>query len=89
MPARGSDSIQRQVSTPEGHGTISVFLASKTDQIVLIPPPRRDGPPEAIQDEGVEYYGYGVWPNQESLEKASFSLMATAEMAVAHFVSQI
>lgn len=48
---------------------------------------RRPPPPAAIQDPGIEYYGYGIWPNEESLEKASFSLMATAEMAVKHFVS--
>jgi len=49
---------------------------------------RREGPPEGIRDEGVEYYGYGAWPDKETLEKASFSLMATAEMAISHFVSR-
>jgi len=46
---------------------------------------RRDAPPEGIRDEGVEYYGYGIWPDEATLEKASFSLMAAAEMAVTHF----
>ncbi|CAB9498952.1 Gamma-aminobutyric acid (GABA) B receptor [Seminavis robusta] len=45
----------------------------------------REGPPKAIQDEGVEYYGYGIWPDKETLEKASFTLMLTAELAVKHF----
>ena len=30
-------------------------------------------------------YGYGQWPNQETLAKASFSLLAAAEMAIKHF----
>lgn len=48
---------------------------------------RRDGPPDEIKDDGVEYYGYGIWPDKKTLEKASFSLMVTAEMAASHFVS--
>ena len=30
-------------------------------------------------------YGYGQWPNQATLAKASFSLLAAAEMAIKHF----
>lgn len=47
----------------------------------------REGPPEAIVEPGVEYYGYGEWPSPESLGKAAFSWMAAAQMAKDHFVS--
>jgi hypothetical protein len=33
----------------------------------------------------VDYYGYGSWPDAASLENASFSLMAAAELARKHF----
>lgn len=39
-------------------------------------------------DDEEESYGYGSWPSAESLGKAGFSLMASAEMARRHFVSK-
>jgi hypothetical protein len=45
----------------------------------------RNGPPEDHIDPNEVFYGYGSWPNAESLAKASFSLMAAAEMARRHF----
>jgi hypothetical protein len=50
---------------------------------------RREGIPKAHNNPDVDYfqYGYGSWPNPETLSKASFSLMAVAEMARRHFVS--
>ena len=50
---------------------------------------RRDGPPSPAATEGVEYYGYGQWSSAEALGKASFSLMAAAQMAKDHFVRTI
>ena len=47
---------------------------------------RRESIAEAHADEGVEYYGYGEYPDAETLAKASFSLLATAEIARRHFV---
>jgi hypothetical protein len=46
---------------------------------------RRESIPEAHADPGVDYYGYGSWPDAASLGKASFSLMAAAELARKHF----
>jgi hypothetical protein len=46
---------------------------------------RRESIPEAHADPGVDYYGYGSWPDAETLGKASFSLMAAAELARKHF----
>lgn len=34
-----------------------------------------------------EYYGFGSWPNAESLQKASFDWLASALLAMNHFVS--
>ena len=48
---------------------------------------RRDSIPEPHADEGVEYYGYGEYPDAETLAKSAFSLLATAEIARRHFVS--
>lgn len=31
-------------------------------------------------------YGYGSWPDQQTLSEASYSLFATAELARKHFV---
>jgi len=45
----------------------------------------REGPDEEVADEGVEYYGYGSWPDPETLAKASYSLLAAAELARIHF----
>lgn len=44
----------------------------------------RQGAPDAHADDDKKY-GYGTWPNSESLVKASFSLMAAFEMARVHF----
>jgi hypothetical protein len=46
---------------------------------------RRESIPEAHADPGVDYYGYGSWPDAATLGKASFSLMAAAELARKHF----
>ena len=34
-----------------------------------------------------EYYGFGSWPNAETLQKASFDWLASALLAIDHFVS--
>jgi hypothetical protein len=46
---------------------------------------RRESIPEAHADPGVDYYGYGSWPDAATLGKASFSLIAAAELARKHF----
>ena len=38
-----------------------------------------------LQD--TEYYGFGSWPNVETLQKASFDWLASALLAMNHFVS--
>jgi Receptor family ligand binding region len=45
----------------------------------------RDGPFLQHANPGWEYYGYGTWPSPRELAKASYSLMATAQMAADHF----
>jgi hypothetical protein len=34
-----------------------------------------------------EYYGFGSWPDAETLQKASFDWLASALLAMDHFVS--
>ena len=41
---------------------------------------------EKDDDKEQNYYGYGVWPSAKVLGKASFSLLAAAELARRHFV---
>jgi hypothetical protein len=48
---------------------------------------RRQGPPEEILSPGEgPVYGYGQWSSAQALGKASFSLLAAAQMAKDHFV---
>ena len=46
----------------------------------------RVGPPDPHANPG--QYGFGNWPDEASLAEASISLLAAAEMARQHFVSQ-
>ena len=79
--------------------SLSVFLLGNTQQITfaqklngnschlvtLLPfTDERPPIPEAHADPLINY-GYGEWPNTTSLAKASFSLLAAAEMARKHF----
>ena len=45
--------------------------------------------PHNVSDPDYLRYGFGSWPNEETLGKAAYSLMASAEMARRHFVSNV
>lgn len=78
------------VSSSRQHNIVACFFAASTRRrfsFLTFSPcfHRRESIPEAHAEPGVEYYGYGSWPNAETLAKASFSLMASAELALTHF----
>jgi Receptor family ligand binding region len=45
----------------------------------------RARPPKDPLGPNIDYYGYGTWPDNVTMAKASFSLMAAAELARNHF----
>lgn len=85
----GCASNQNYQSLQETFAWLPPILYSTSHDIHTFPTlqHRRFGPADLIAQPGVEYYGYGAWPNAQSLGQNAYAQMAAAQLAKKHFVS--